>query len=282
MSAIYPYAVDKVAPVGEEARPPVTILALAEHRRGRGHAARRGHFLERRRGRSRQRRSPRPDSRCRPETAGVSHSVTAGPPATSIFLSLPSAKNPRDRLSGDQKGEEAPSVPGSSCAVSVSSARTHRRLPPVAAFARKAIRDPSGDTASGAGDAPVGAAGRHAPAVRRGHEEAHRAHVGRRPTKIGERRQGQRREAHDPERGRPRDPLARAGDDGRHGRCGRRDGPRTRPPAPAARRRCRRTRCLRILLQARRSNLTHSAGTSSRELASTRRVRVNDRRRACR
>ena len=37
-----------------------------------------------------------------PRLSGVSHTVTGGPPATSTFLSFPSAKNPRNRLSGDQ------------------------------------------------------------------------------------------------------------------------------------------------------------------------------------
>ena len=35
-----------------------------------------------------------------PRKSGVAHSVTAGPPDTSILLSLPSAKNPRDCPSG--------------------------------------------------------------------------------------------------------------------------------------------------------------------------------------
>ena len=34
------------------------------------------------------------------------------PPPTSTFLSLPSAPNPMKRLSGDQNGENTPSVPG--------------------------------------------------------------------------------------------------------------------------------------------------------------------------
>src|SRR5436190_10319705 len=34
-----------------------------------------------------------------PKLVGASHSVTGGPPDTSIFLSFPSAKNPRYRLS---------------------------------------------------------------------------------------------------------------------------------------------------------------------------------------
>src|SRR5262249_56331180 len=44
---------------------------------------------------------------------GASHSVCGGPPVTSILFSLPSAKNPRLRLSGAQNGISAPSVAGS-------------------------------------------------------------------------------------------------------------------------------------------------------------------------
>ena len=43
----------------------------------------------------------------------ASHNVTGGPPATSIFFSLPPAKNPSERLSGDQNGDAPPSVPAS-------------------------------------------------------------------------------------------------------------------------------------------------------------------------
>ena len=45
----------------------------------------------------------------------------AGRPRRQSSLSLLPAKNLRKRLSGDQKGDEAPSVPASICAVSVSS-----------------------------------------------------------------------------------------------------------------------------------------------------------------
>ena len=58
------------------------------------------------------------------------HIVVAGPPDGSIRWSEPAAKNATDRLSGDQKGAAAPSVPGSSAAVSESSGRTHRLLRP--------------------------------------------------------------------------------------------------------------------------------------------------------
>src|SRR5258707_15284966 len=45
---------------------------------------------------------PRPD--------GASHRVCIGPPAISSLFSFPSAKNARDRPSGDQNGKLAPSV----------------------------------------------------------------------------------------------------------------------------------------------------------------------------
>jgi hypothetical protein len=39
--------------------------------------------------------------------------VIGGPPVTSTFFTAPSTTNPRNRLSGDQNGVVAPSVPGS-------------------------------------------------------------------------------------------------------------------------------------------------------------------------
>src|SRR3972149_3115566 len=78
---------------------------------------------------------------------GASHSVMGGPPETSIFLSFPSAKNPRKRLSGDQKGDVAPSVPASDSASSGSSERAHRSDLPSVFVATKARRWPSGETA---------------------------------------------------------------------------------------------------------------------------------------
>ena len=89
-----------------------------------------------------------------PRKSGLSHNVSGGPPPTSIRLIFSSAKNPIDRLSGDQNGPAAPSVPGSSCAVMLSSDLTHSRLRPVATFARNAIRRPSGETANPAGVPP--------------------------------------------------------------------------------------------------------------------------------
>src|SRR5262245_17845552 len=81
-----------------------------------------------------------------PKGSGTSQSVCTGPPVTSIFLSLLSAKKPMKRLSGDQKGKIAPCVPASSLASVESSGRTQSwSLPPVAAV--KARWRPSGDTA---------------------------------------------------------------------------------------------------------------------------------------
>ena len=71
--------------------------------------------------------------------SGASHNVMGGPPETSIFLSFPPAKNPMNRLSGDQKGWNAPSVPASDCAARVSSERTQSCDLPSAPAATMAI-----------------------------------------------------------------------------------------------------------------------------------------------
>jgi hypothetical protein len=79
----------------------------------------------------------------RPEKA--SHKASAGPPDASILFSLPSAKKPRARLSADQKGNIAPSVPGSAWAVGPSKGRSQSRLRPSSPLATNAIRWPSGE-----------------------------------------------------------------------------------------------------------------------------------------
>jgi hypothetical protein len=53
-----------------------------------------------------------------PRAWGASHTITGGPPAMSTRFSLPSTKNAIERLSGDQKGNVAFSVPGRACSVS--------------------------------------------------------------------------------------------------------------------------------------------------------------------
>src|SRR5687768_11583842 len=75
-------------------------------------------------------------------------------PMSSRF-SLPSAKNPTDRLSGDQKGEAAPSVPASGCAVVDASDRSQRREAP-SPDAAKTIWRPSGETEKEMGSAVAG------------------------------------------------------------------------------------------------------------------------------
>src|SRR5215472_1390507 len=55
----------------------------------------------------------------------ASHSTTAGPPVSLIFLSFPAEKNPTASLSGDQNGLKAPSVPGRGRAESELRSRTH-------------------------------------------------------------------------------------------------------------------------------------------------------------
>src|SRR5438552_3848989 len=76
----------------------------------------------------------------------VLHTAMGGPPVASILLSLPSAKKPMKRLSGDQKGEAAPSVPASGCAANEASERTQSSLRP-STFTTNASRRPSGETA---------------------------------------------------------------------------------------------------------------------------------------
>jgi hypothetical protein len=56
-------------------------------------------------------------------------------PPGSTFMSLPRAKKPIHRLSGDQNSEDAPSVPVTSDAADVSSEVTHRVLTPSAPVA---------------------------------------------------------------------------------------------------------------------------------------------------
>ena len=63
----------------------------------------------------------------------------------STDFSRPSAKNPTCRLSGDQKGSFAPSVPVSCCALDVESARTQRAVFPSGPSATNASLPPSGE-----------------------------------------------------------------------------------------------------------------------------------------
>src|SRR5262245_42612666 len=93
-----------------------------------------------------------------PFLALQSQRTSGGPPSRETFLSLPSAKKPLNRLSGDQNGNAACSVPGSSLASAVSSDRTHRVNPPCEDPTKATCR-PFGDTAS-CGAMPVPPPGR--------------------------------------------------------------------------------------------------------------------------
>src|SRR5262245_25505077 len=63
---------------------------------------------------------------------------------------LPEAKKPMERLSGDQKGKSAFSVPARGCASVLSSGRSHNwRLP--SPDATKAMRRPFGESAKASG-----------------------------------------------------------------------------------------------------------------------------------
>ncbi len=83
-----------------------------------------------------------------PLLAGAS--VWGAPPLRFNRFSEPSAKNPIVRLSGDQNGSVAPSVPSSGSAVVVESERNQRRVP-FALEAANTICVPSGDRANADG-----------------------------------------------------------------------------------------------------------------------------------
>src|SRR5262249_51494921 len=74
----------------------------------------------------------------------------AGPPDTSILKSLSGArKNPIERPSGDQNGNDAPSVPSNGRAVSEFSGRIHSWRRPSAERAVNVNKRPSGEMTAG-------------------------------------------------------------------------------------------------------------------------------------
>ena len=83
-----------------------------------------------------------------PNASATSASTCTGPPATGIFFSLPSAKNPIQRLSGDQNGFWACSVPGSGRAVTWLMERIQIMGSAVDEFATNTMARPSGDRAN--------------------------------------------------------------------------------------------------------------------------------------
>ena len=76
--------------------------------------------------------------------------VCGGPPATSILRSFPPEKNARYRLSGDQNGRVAPSVPGRRAASSELIERTQMLVVPEESVALNASWRPSWATSEGA------------------------------------------------------------------------------------------------------------------------------------
>src|SRR5262249_7745376 len=85
----------------------------------------------------------------------VPASISTEPPSISIRLRLLPAKNPMERLSGDQNGQEASSVPASGRAEIASSERSNNCDRP-SVIATKTIFFPSGEIASDAGFAAGG------------------------------------------------------------------------------------------------------------------------------
>ena len=83
-----------------------------------------------------------------PRPFRASQIATGAPPFASIRNIFPFAKNPMAWPSGDQNGRNAPSVPGSSIASSLSIERIQREVLP-SRLATNAIRVPSGDRAGG-------------------------------------------------------------------------------------------------------------------------------------
>src|SRR4030095_1002246 len=84
-----------------------------------------------------------------PRGLGALARVVGGPPVSSIRLRFPVAKNPSERLSGDQKGKEAPSDPSTGRPASESSGRTYSKLLPESSIPTNARVFPSGEISGG-------------------------------------------------------------------------------------------------------------------------------------
>src|ERR1700737_5159819 len=100
-----------------------------------------------------------------PRPLRVSHTIWGGPPPALILFNLPPPKKATSRLSGDQNGYIASSVPVRGCAVKEVSRRTYNRILPLSARAVNASLIPSGESTGGPEDAtmvmnPVPAGGR--------------------------------------------------------------------------------------------------------------------------
>src|SRR6266542_6997188 len=84
-----------------------------------------------------------------PPASRASQSTSGAPPDASTLFSFPSAKKPSLRPSGDQKGQQAPSVPERGRSEEALSVRTQRRLSLPAVEATNANSRPSGERAGG-------------------------------------------------------------------------------------------------------------------------------------
>ena len=132
--------------VGQKPREDIPRLPLRQAHEFRRLTARRRHAAER----SARSRVEHDRSILAPGAAAVAidavlHSVCGGPPLAAIFSSFCCAKYAMNRLSGDQNGNAASSVPGSGCAVSESMGRIHNRTLPDASRAVNASLLPSGE-----------------------------------------------------------------------------------------------------------------------------------------
>src|SRR5713101_2193462 len=96
-----------------------------------------------------------PGPQAPPRPSWASQIACTEPPFSSIVFNLLSAKNPSERLSGDQKGKIAPSVSGSAWESNEFIGRTHSPVLPSALVAAKAIDAPSGESTGGPAPSPV-------------------------------------------------------------------------------------------------------------------------------
>src|SRR5664279_6252946 len=90
-----------------------------------------------------------------PRPSATSQTANGEPLLRSIVFSFVSAKNPSERLSGDQKGKIAFSVPGITRASSTFMGRTPSAVFPSAPVAANAMDVPSGDSTGGPAVSPV-------------------------------------------------------------------------------------------------------------------------------
>src|SRR6266511_6033843 len=81
-----------------------------------------------------------------PRAFDAGQTNATGPPESGVVFSCSSAKKPIERLSGDQNGANAPSVPGMNRDSSLSRGRTEIRDTPSSPAATTARCCPSGET----------------------------------------------------------------------------------------------------------------------------------------